>query len=67
VLIRDRALVDENDLQDMKGLARQFLGENLHVSDLPYRFSSWALEEPENARLWFDGGEGLGGRSCLKG
>jgi len=38
----------------MEDLARQTLAANLHVTDLPYRFSSGALDDPENARLWFD-------------
>lgn len=49
-----RGLLKESDLQRMASLARQFSKDNLHVIDLPYRFSSWALEDPENVRLWFD-------------
>jgi ribosomal protein S18 acetylase RimI-like enzyme len=30
--------------------------ETLHVMDLPYRLSSWALDDPANAGLWFDDG-----------
>jgi mycothiol synthase len=30
--------------------------ENMHVIDLPYRLSSWAFNDPQNARLWFDDG-----------
>lgn len=26
---------------------------NLHVADLPYRLSSWSLDDKENVRLWF--------------
>ncbi len=38
----------------MEDLARQTLVANLHVTDLPYRLSSGALDDPENACLWFD-------------
>lgn len=27
---------------------------NLHVTDLPWRFSSWALDNPQNVQLWRD-------------
>ena len=27
-------------------------GDNVHVVDLPYRLSSWALDHPENVGLW---------------
>lgn len=35
-------------------LARAFPATNLHIVDLPYRLSSWALDDPANAGLWFD-------------
>ena len=38
----------------MSVLARQCPENNLHVIDLPYRFSSWAFDNPENISLWFD-------------
>jgi uncharacterized protein YfaA (DUF2138 family) len=38
----------------MEALTREFHAENLHVVDLPYRLSSWALDDPENVRLWTD-------------
>jgi mycothiol synthase len=44
----------EQDKHFMSALARQFADHNLHVIDLPYRLSSWALDDPENVRLWFD-------------
>jgi ribosomal protein S18 acetylase RimI-like enzyme len=28
--------------------------DNLHVVDLPYRLSSWALDHPENGAFWHD-------------
>ncbi len=49
-----RALEQPDDLACMIALAQQFPEEHLHSTDLPYRLSSWALDEPENARLWFD-------------
>jgi hypothetical protein len=38
----------------MADLAASCAADHLHVTDLPYRLSSWALDEPENASLWFD-------------
>jgi ribosomal protein S18 acetylase RimI-like enzyme len=50
----------------MADLARQYPAEHLRVLDLPYRLSSWALDDPENARLWFDSGGYLLGWSVLQ-
>lgn len=49
-----RSFQGENDQRLMEDLARRSFSANLHVTDLPYRFSSGALDDPENARLWFD-------------
>ena len=43
-----------NDFSLMVELANQFREDSFHVSDLPYRFSSWALDDPENACFWYD-------------
>jgi len=43
-----------SDLDAMAGLVRKFPTENLHTVDLPYRFSSWTFDYPENINLWFD-------------
>ncbi len=43
-----------SDLPLILELAHRDPAENLHVIDLPYRLSSWALSDPNNARLWFD-------------
>ena len=52
--ISSRPISDEADKLQMLALSRQFPADNLRVTDLPYRLSSWALDEPENTRLWFD-------------
>jgi ribosomal protein S18 acetylase RimI-like enzyme len=49
-----RAFRDDPDLQAMAGLVRTFPAGNVHVVDLPYRFSSWSFDDPENIRLWTD-------------
>jgi ribosomal protein S18 acetylase RimI-like enzyme len=49
-----RSFSDEQGKLSMSALARQYPANNLHVIDLPYRFSSWAFDNPENIRLWFD-------------
>ena len=57
--IIQRPFSSEQDKYLMSGLARQFPADNLHATDLPYRFSSWALDDPDNVRLWFDGDQQL--------
>lgn len=42
------------DQRLMAALVRDSLAENLHIMDLPYRLSSWALDDPQNCSLWFD-------------
>lgn len=44
----------QSDQHLMSILAHRFRAHHLHVVDLPYRFSSWALDDPDNVRLWFD-------------
>lgn len=61
-----RSYRDENDMWVMEDLARQTLPANLHVTDLPYRFSSGALDDPENAHLWFDDGGRLAAWAVLQ-
>ncbi len=59
--IARRSLANESDKYQMAALARQTAAEDLHVTDLPYRFSSWAFDEPDNVSLWFhDNGELIG-------
>jgi ribosomal protein S18 acetylase RimI-like enzyme len=50
--IGQREFSGEADIQAMMALAQAFPADNLHVVDLPYRFSSWALETPDNIGLW---------------
>lgn len=40
------------DQTAMAALAHAHSADNLHVVDLPYRFSSWAFDDPANAALW---------------
>jgi ribosomal protein S18 acetylase RimI-like enzyme len=40
--------------------------KHLHVIDVPYRFSSWALDEPEQASLWFALSGELHAWACLQ-
>jgi ribosomal protein S18 acetylase RimI-like enzyme len=61
-----RPYQNENDQLRMLALARQYPAEHLRVLDLPYRFSSWAFDEPENAHLWFDAGGSLAGWAVLQ-
>ncbi len=41
-----------SDPDRMLALACQFSEDHIHVIDLPYRFSSWAFDDPENVCLW---------------
>src|SRR3972149_5814011 len=50
--ISHRPYDTEADKIQMSALASQFRAEHLHVIDLPYRLSSWALDEPENVHLY---------------
>jgi GNAT superfamily N-acetyltransferase len=57
--ITQRPFSTEQDKYLMSALARQFAENNFHVIDLPYRFSSWAFDDPENISLWFDDNQQL--------
>ena len=52
--IVQRHFSNETDKYLMSALANQFSAECLHVTDLPYRLSSWAFDNPDNTGLWFD-------------
>lgn len=49
---RLRKFSGEVDIQAMVDVARAFPEDNLHVVDLPYRLSSWALDDPDNVGIW---------------
>jgi mycothiol synthase len=53
-IITERSFRGAADLAAMAALASAFPANNLHFADLPYRFSSWALDRLESARLWED-------------
>lgn len=61
-----RSYKDENDKLAIAELARQSTMDHLHSIDLPYRLSSWALDEPHNACLWEDQAGGLIGWAVLQ-
>ncbi len=44
----------EADTQAMIALAHINPADNVRVLDLPYRLCSWALDNPDNVRLWVD-------------
>jgi ribosomal protein S18 acetylase RimI-like enzyme len=52
--ITQRPFSTEQDKLQMFALAQQYPENNLHGVDLPYRFSSWAFDDPGNIGLWFD-------------
>ena len=49
-----RPFSDPSQTALMSSLAERFPAGCLHVTDLPYRLSSWACDDPENSGLWFD-------------
>jgi len=49
----------ETDIQAMIGLAPVSPADSLHVVDLPYRVSSWALDDADNVGLWVNCHEAL--------
>jgi len=50
----NRVIKDEKDKYAISMLASRFADDNLHIVDLPYRLSSWALDDEQNAQLWFN-------------
>jgi mycothiol synthase len=54
VNIAQRSFSDASDKLMMSALVHRFPTEYLHIADLPYRFSSWAFDDPANISLWFD-------------
>lgn len=42
------------DFDVMQFLARAWPDSHLHVTDLPWRLTSWALDDPQNVALWVD-------------
>lgn len=54
------------DLEAMIALARTFPDDHLRVMDLPYRLSSWALDDPANVALWRDATGTLLGWAALQ-
>lgn len=61
-----RTYSGEADKKSMASLAQAFSASHLHTIDLPYRLSSWGLDEPENIRLWETGNGVLMGWAALQ-
>lgn len=57
--IAQREFSGKADIEAMMALAQLAPRENLHVIDLPYRLSSWALAHPGNVGLWASGEDQL--------
>src|SRR5258706_12178452 len=53
--MNQRAYQGEIDQVAMAALVATHPDDNLHVVDLPYRFCSWAFDDPANVGLWVDG------------
>jgi hypothetical protein len=66
MIITQRPFATEQDKYLMSALARQCPENNPHVVDLPYRLSSWAFDNPENIRLWFDENQQLAAWAVLQ-
>jgi mycothiol synthase len=63
---KSRAFSTAADFPRMLELAQAEYQSHLHVIDLPYRFSSWAFDQPENTRLWFDAAGNLAAWAVLQ-
>lgn len=63
---KQRPFAGENDIQEMMALARQHSSETFHIWDLPYRLSSWAMDDPRNACIWEDDSGRLLGWAVLQ-
>lgn len=63
---QQRCFSGEPDKYAIAGLAQKSAADNLHVVDLPYRLSSWALDDPDNIGLWFDEEERLAAWAVLQ-
>jgi ribosomal protein S18 acetylase RimI-like enzyme len=44
----------QRDQARMLTLAHASAANNMHVADWPYRFASWAFDQPDNVALWTD-------------
>ncbi len=64
--IVERPIADASDLTRIKRLSAAFPETTLHSVDLPYRLSSWALEDLDNSRLWLDADGRLLGWAILQ-
>lgn len=58
-MLRLRSYREETDKLSIARLAQQFGQDHLHSIDLPYRLSSWALDDPHNVCLLEDGSGSL--------
>ncbi|MCG8353392.1 MAG: GNAT family N-acetyltransferase [Chloroflexales bacterium] len=63
---RQRQLDLPNDLPKALNLADVSVLSIPHVADWPYRFSSWALDNPLNTRAWLDGSSQLLGWAVMQ-
>ena len=61
-----RIFSDNEDLNAMRSLARSYPETHLHVTDLPWRLTSWALEKRENIGLWNDDSGQLAGWAVMQ-
>jgi ribosomal protein S18 acetylase RimI-like enzyme len=61
-----RRFSGEPDKDKMIALARQTPASSLHVVDLPYRLSSWSLDDPDHVALWVNGKDELMGLAILQ-
>ncbi len=52
--ILQRPYSPQLDQPGLLALASRYPADHLHVTDLPYRLSSWACQNPDSTNLWFD-------------
>jgi ribosomal protein S18 acetylase RimI-like enzyme len=66
MIISMRAYAGEEDRQRMIDLAARLSGRTLPRADQAFRLASWALDTPENVRLWVDQRGALIGYAVLQ-
>ncbi len=52
MIIQMRPYRGESDNISMIALSRAAFATQFHIADLPYRLSSWSLDNPENVGIW---------------
>ncbi len=64
--ITNRAVQVSSDLSEMLELADVSGLNSPHVADWPYRFASWGMQDPQNARVWLNSASQIVGWAVMQ-